>query len=102
MLYCHVLYRRYGNLVLAVEVISSTATIGYAILLMKQSKPKPSLGLPIADPNQQLHPDDVMFNLRVLIPCYKEKVSPAQLGPTWEPGPANDCGSILVAQLASY
>ncbi len=59
---------------LAVEVISSTATIGYAILLIKQSKAKPSLGLPIADPNEPLHPDDVMFNLRVLIPCYKEQV----------------------------
>lgn len=65
---------RYGHLVLAIEVISSTATIGYAVLLIKQSKPQPSLGLPIADPNQELHPDDVMFNLRVLIPCYKEKV----------------------------
>lgn len=59
---------------LAVEVISSTATIGYAVLLIKQSKPRPSLGLPVADPNEPLHPDDVMFNLRVLIPCYKEKV----------------------------
>jgi hypothetical protein len=68
---------RYGNLVLAIEVISSTATIGYAVLLIKQSKPQPSLGLPIADPNQELHPDDVMFNLRVLIPCYKEKVGAA-------------------------
>lgn len=65
---------RYGNLVLAVEVISSTATIGYAVLLIKQSKPRPSLGLPVADPNEPLHPDDVTFNLRVLIPCYKEKV----------------------------
>lgn len=59
---------------LAVEVISSTATIGYAVLLMKQSQPKPSLGLPIADPNVELHPEDVMFHLRVLVPCYKEKV----------------------------
>lgn len=59
---------------LAVEVISSTATIGYSVLLMKQSQPKPSLGLPIADPDVELHPDDVMFHLRVLVPCYKEKV----------------------------
>jgi hypothetical protein len=73
---------RYGNLVLAVEVISSTATIGYAILLIKQSKPKPSLGLPVADPNIPLHPDDVMFNLRVLVPCYKEKVCAAK-APAW-------------------
>lgn len=66
---------RYGNLVLAVEVISSTATFGYAILLIKQSSPKPSLGLPMADPDAELPPDDaLMFNLRVLIPCYKEKV----------------------------
>jgi hypothetical protein len=67
--------------VLAVEVISSTATIGYAILLIKQSKPKPSLGLPVADPNIPLHPDDVMFNLRVLVPCYKEKVSATEAQP---------------------
>jgi hypothetical protein len=73
---------RYGNLVLAVEVISSTATIGYAILLIKQSKPKPSLGLPVADPNIPLHPDDVMFNLRVLVPCYKEKVSVSSTNPS--------------------
>lgn len=65
---------RYGNLVLAVEVISSTATFGYAVLLIKQSRPRPSLGLPLADPDEPLHPDDVMFNLRVLVPCYKEKV----------------------------
>jgi hypothetical protein len=65
---------RYGNLVLAVEVISSTATFGYAILLIKQSRPRPSLGLPLADSDEVLHPDDVMFNLRVLVPCYKEKV----------------------------
>lgn len=67
-------YTGYGNLVLAVEVISSTATIGYAILLIKQSTPKPSLGLPLADPNEELDPDHLLFNLRVLIPCYKEKV----------------------------
>jgi hypothetical protein len=65
---------RYGNLVLAVEIISSTATFGYAILLIKQSRPRPSLGLPIQDPDEILHPNDVMFNLRVLVPCYKEKV----------------------------
>lgn len=65
---------RYGNLVLAVEVISSTATIGYAILLIRQSSPRPSLGLPLAAPDEQLDPDNLMFNLRVLIPCYKEKV----------------------------
>lgn len=59
---------------LAVEVISSTATIGYAILLVKQSRPRPSLGLPLADPNEELDPDNLAFNLRVLIPCYKEKV----------------------------
>jgi len=68
-------HHRYGNLVLAVEVISSTATIGYAILLIKQSTPKPSLGLPLADPNEELDPDHLLFNLRVLIPCYKEKAS---------------------------
>lgn len=70
---------RYGNLVLAVEVISSTATIGYAILLIKQSTPKPSLGLPLADPNEELDPDHLLFNLRVLIPCYKENVSTGRL-----------------------
>jgi hypothetical protein len=69
----------YGVLVLAVEVISSTATLGYAILLTKQSRSKPSLGLPLAAPGARLpdNPAELKFNLRVLIPCYKEKVGGA-------------------------
>jgi hypothetical protein len=61
--------------VLAVEITSATATFGYAILLTKQSSPRPSLGLPLAEPGEDLSaPQQLSFNLRVLIPCYKEKV----------------------------
>lgn len=66
----------YGALVLAVEIISSTATLGYAVLLTRQSRLKPSLGLPLAEPGAPLPADPrlLRFNLRVLIPCYKEPV----------------------------
>jgi cellulose synthase/poly-beta-1,6-N-acetylglucosamine synthase-like glycosyltransferase len=59
-------------LVLLIEIISSTATFGYAILLVKYSKSRRTKGLPIPKKGQQLDLDNLKFHVRVLIPCYKE------------------------------
>lgn len=63
---------RYGLLVLLIEIISSTATLGYAILLVKYSKSRRTKGLPIPKKGQQPDLDNLKFHVRVLIPCYKE------------------------------
>lgn len=63
---------RYGVLVLLIEIISSTATLGYAILLIKYSKSRRTKGLPIPKKGQQPDLDNLKFHVRVLIPCYKE------------------------------
>lgn len=62
----------YGLLVLLIEIISSTATFGYAILLVKYSKSRRTKGLPIPKKGQQPDLDNLKFHVRVLIPCYKE------------------------------
>jgi cellulose synthase/poly-beta-1,6-N-acetylglucosamine synthase-like glycosyltransferase len=59
-------------LVLLIEIISSTATFGYAILLVKYSKSRRTKGLPIPKKGQQPDLDNLKFHVRVLIPCYKE------------------------------
>jgi len=75
---CHYLYVAlsicsYGNLVLAIEVISSTATLGYAILLIKHTRTSPSKGLPIPkEGDVPVDPLNPRFHVRVLIPCYTE------------------------------
>jgi len=65
--------------VLLIEVISSTATMGYAVLLIKYSKSRRTKGLPIAKKGQQPDLDNLMFHVRVLIPCYKENVDLVKL-----------------------
>eukprot|EP00878_Enallax_costatus_P000276 GHUV01000347.1.p1 GENE.GHUV01000347.1~~GHUV01000347.1.p1 ORF type:complete len:1266 (+),score=343.56 GHUV01000347.1:286-4083(+) len=65
-------YTGYGVLVLLIEIISSTATLGYAILLVKYSKSRRTKGLPIPKKGQQPDLDKLKFHVRVLIPCYKE------------------------------
>jgi hypothetical protein len=58
--------------VLAIEVISATATLSYGILLTRYTAPKAVKGLPIADDSTPLDPDDVQFRVHVLICCYGE------------------------------
>lgn len=60
-------------MVLAIEVISSTATFGYAVLLIKHTRSKRTKGLPISEKGA-LPPnlEQLQFRVRVLIPCYKE------------------------------
>jgi cellulose synthase/poly-beta-1,6-N-acetylglucosamine synthase-like glycosyltransferase len=63
----------YGGLVLAIEVISSTATLGYAVLLIKHTRSRRTKGLPICKKGAPPpHPENLRFHVRVLIPCYKE------------------------------
>jgi cellulose synthase/poly-beta-1,6-N-acetylglucosamine synthase-like glycosyltransferase len=63
----------YGGLVLAIEVISSTATLGYAVLLIKHSRSRRTKGLPIGKKGAPPpDPEHLQFHVRVLIPCYKE------------------------------
>lgn len=69
----------YGVLVLMIEIISSTATFGYAILLIKYSKSRRTKGLPIPKKGQQPDLDNLKFHVRVLIPCYKESVDLVKL-----------------------
>jgi hypothetical protein len=68
----HLLPNSYGQLVLAIEVISATATLSYGILLTRYTQPKAVKGLPIADDNSPLDPDDIQFRVHVLICCYGE------------------------------
>lgn len=65
-------YLGYGVVVLLIEIISSTATFGYAILLIKYSKSRRTKGLPIPRKGEQPDLDNLRFHVRVLIPCYKE------------------------------
>ena len=69
----------YGVLVLLIEIISSTATFGYAVLLIKYSKSRRTKGLPIPKKGQQPDLDNLKFHVRVLIPCYKESVELVKL-----------------------
>lgn len=66
------LHNRYGQLVLAIEVISATATLSYGILLTRYTQPKAVKGLPVADEASPLDPDDIQFQVHVLICCYGE------------------------------
>lgn len=54
---------RYGILVLLIEIVSSTATIGYAVLLIKYSKSRRTKGLPIAKKGQQPDLDNLAFHV---------------------------------------
>jgi len=74
-----VLLHSYGVLVLMIEIISSTATFGYAVLLIKYSKSRRTKGLPIPKKGQQPDLDNLKFHVRVLIPCYKESVDLVKL-----------------------
>ncbi|WIA15640.1 hypothetical protein OEZ85_002267 [Tetradesmus obliquus] len=65
-------YTSYGQLVLAIEVISATATLSYGILLTRYTQPKAVKGLPVADEASPLDPDDIQFQVHVLICCYGE------------------------------
>jgi cellulose synthase/poly-beta-1,6-N-acetylglucosamine synthase-like glycosyltransferase len=73
------LHHSYGVLVLLIEIISSTATFGYAVLLIKYSKSRRTKGLPIPKKGQQPDLDNLKFHVRVLIPCYKESVDLVKL-----------------------
>lgn len=66
-------------LVLMIEIIASTATFGYAILLIKYSKSRRTKGLPIPKKGQQPDLDNLKFHVRVLIPCYKESMELVKL-----------------------
>jgi cellulose synthase/poly-beta-1,6-N-acetylglucosamine synthase-like glycosyltransferase len=90
---------RYGLLVLLIEIISSTATIGYAVLLIKYSKSRRTKGLPIAKKGQQPDLDNLMFHVRVLIPCYKEStelVKTTVLGAVKAPLPRNTLRTVYL------
>jgi hypothetical protein len=85
--------------VLLIEIISSTATIGYAVLLIKYSKSRRTKGLPIAKKGQQPDLDNLMFHVRVLIPCYKEStelVRTTVLGAVKAPLPRNTLRTVYL------
>ncbi|KAF6266301.1 glycosyltransferase like family 2-domain-containing protein [Scenedesmus sp. NREL 46B-D3] len=65
-------YTSYGQLVLAIEIISATATLSYGILLTRYTQPKAVKGLPIADDSTPLDANDIQFRVHVLICCYGE------------------------------
>lgn len=65
-------YTWYGVLVLAVEIISSTSTYGYAVLLIKYTKSRKTRGLPLAKAGEVVIDEDLQFHVRVMVPCYKE------------------------------
>eukprot|EP00879_Flechtneria_rotunda_P009977 GHRR01010433.1.p1 GENE.GHRR01010433.1~~GHRR01010433.1.p1 ORF type:complete len:1225 (+),score=296.26 GHRR01010433.1:1011-4685(+) len=73
-------FTAYGVLVLIIEIISSTATFGYAILLVKCTRPNPNAkGLAVyKTPGKLPDVNDVRFHVRVLIPCYTESVELVQ------------------------
>jgi membrane glycosyltransferase len=64
----------YGWLVLVVEIITSTATMGYAVLLIRFTRSKRTKGLPLAKAGHEPDEDNLKFHVRVLVPCYKETV----------------------------
>ena len=65
---------RYGGIVLAVEIFASTATVSYALLLVKFTRSRRTKGLPIAKKGAEVSEEDLKFHVRVLVPCYKESV----------------------------
>ncbi|GBF97993.1 six-hairpin glycosidase [Raphidocelis subcapitata] len=92
-------YLGYGLVVLLIEVISSTATIGYAVLLIKYSKSRRTKGLPIAKKGQQPDLDNLAFHVRVLVPCYKESVDLVRttvLGAVKAPLPRNTLRTVYL------
>jgi cellulose synthase/poly-beta-1,6-N-acetylglucosamine synthase-like glycosyltransferase len=85
--------------VLLIEIISSTATIGYAVLLIKYSKSRRTKGLPIAKKGQQPDLDNLAFHVRVLVPCYKESVDLVRLtvlGAVKAPLPRNTLRTVYL------
>jgi len=92
-------YLAYGIIVLLIEIISSTATIGYGILLVKYSKSRRTKGLPIAKKGTQPDLDNLAFHVRVLVPCYKESVELVRhtvLGALRAPLPKNTLKTVYV------
>ncbi|KIY99598.1 hypothetical protein MNEG_8360 [Monoraphidium neglectum] len=92
-------YLGYGILVLLIEIVSSTATIGYAVLLVKYSKSRRTKGLPIAKKGQQPDLDNLAFHVRVLVPCYKESVELVKitvLGAVKAPLPRNTLRTVYL------
>jgi cellulose synthase/poly-beta-1,6-N-acetylglucosamine synthase-like glycosyltransferase len=90
----------YGGLVLAIEVISSTATLGYAVLLIKHSRSRRTKGLPIVKKGAlPPDPEHLRFHVRVLIPCYKEStdlVKETVLGALKAPLPKDTLRSVYL------
>jgi hypothetical protein len=64
----------YGWVVLLVEIVTSTATMGYAVLLIRYTRSKKTKGLPLAKAGHEPDEDALKFHVRVLVPCYKETV----------------------------
>ena len=92
-------YLGYGVLVLLIEIVSSTATIGYAVLLVKYSKSRRTKGLPIAKKGQSPDLDNLAFHVRVLVPCYKESVELVKitvLGALKAPLPRNTLRTVYL------
>ena len=84
---------------LLIEIVSSTATIGYAVLLIKYSKSRRTKGLPIAKKGQQPDLDNLQFHVRVLVPCYKESVELVKitvLGAVKAPLPRNTLRTVYL------
>jgi hypothetical protein len=92
-------YLGYGVIVLMIEIISSTATIGYGILLVKYSKSRRTKGLPIAKKGTQPDLDNLAFHVRVMVPCYKESVELVRhtvMGALRAPLPKNTLKTVYV------
>lgn len=86
-------------LVLLIEIISSTATFGYGILLVKYSKSRKTKGLPLTKKGTQPDLGSLQFHVRVLIPCYKEScelVKITVLGALKAPLPKNTIRTVYL------
>lgn len=70
--------RRYGSLILLVEMMGFTAMLPYVLLCVHGHYPRNpgSLGLPAA--GRSPAGPEYRFNLHVIVPCYKEKLDMVQ------------------------
>ena len=66
--------RRYGIVILVVELMGLSAVLPYGFMLFRYTASKGSKGLPIDD-GKVILPVDKRFHVRVLIPCYKVRAS---------------------------
>ena len=71
--------RRYGVLVLIVELIGFTAVLPYGLLLPFYTASSGSRGLPLDDGRVVL-PADKRFRVHILVPCYKVRVRHCWVG----------------------